>query len=121
MLKFVLLSNGISCAFFGALFLAMPIAITGFIGDPPVLLIQVLGAGLIINALLLFINGLKAQPPRKKVIAFAIGDGIWVLITAVLLIAGLWITTPQGMIASIAVAIFVGLCGFAQWRLAPKI
>lgn len=117
MLKTVLLLNALSCALFGIIFVAMPIAASNFIGNPPILLLQILGAGLVVNAVLLVVTALKKDPSRIKIITFAIGDGIWVLTTAILLLAGLWITTPQGILWSIGVAIFVGLCGLAQFRL----
>lgn len=120
MLRFVLLLNALSCAIFGGLFLKDANAASLFIGNPPILLMQFLGAGLLINALLLIINAIRKQPPRIKIITFAIGDGIWVFATFVLLIIGHWITTPHGISWAIGVAIFVGLCGIAQWRLAPK-
>ncbi|MEP4197297.1 MAG: hypothetical protein ABJL99_16875 [Aliishimia sp.] len=120
MLKQVLRANAASCAVFGALFLVVGPASARFIGSPPILLLQVLGAGLLLNAILLVLTSLKTQPDRFSVLFFALGDAIWVIATGALLLAGLWITTLLGVLCSVAVAMFVGGCGVLQWRLAPK-
>ncbi len=120
MLNLVLLGNAASCALFGALFLFDGADIAVFLGDPPVWLVRVIGAGLLANAVFLIVTGMRAEPPRRDVLSFAIGDAAWVLATIVLLGAQLWITTSLGMLWAIGVGLFVGLCGLAQWRLAPS-
>ncbi len=119
MLKPVLLANAVSCLGFGLVFLLFAQATAAFLGDPPPLLLRLLGAGLVINAGLLIHAALRARPRRIDVMFFAIGDFLWVLATAALLTLGLWVTTPTGIAAAIAVAVFVGLCGGLQWRFAP--
>lgn len=119
MLNLVLRANAVSCALFGALFALSGPASAAFIGTPPVLLLQILGAGLLIYAALLIWISLRAQKVRIIILIFALGDAIWVGATAVLIVAGLWITTPAGVLWAIGVAIFVGICGALQWKLAP--
>ena len=119
MLKLVLRANAASCALFGAFFAFTGPATAKFTGNSPVLLVQVLGAGLLINALMLVWKSLSADPDRLSILAFALGDAIWVVTTAVLLIAGLWITTPSGIIWAVGIATFVGACGAMQLMLAP--
>lgn len=119
MLKLVLKANAVSCALFGALFFFAGPAIAAFIGTPPVLLLQVLGLGLMVNAAALTWASLCTQPNRKLVLLFAIGDGIWVLATIVLVTTGLWISTTNGVLWAAGIAAFVGACGVLQWKLAP--
>jgi len=121
MLKAVLLGNALSCFLFGALFLFAAPDSVAFLGNPPLLLIQFLGAGLLINALFLTITALRKTTRRQDVLLFALGDAVWVLTTGGLLITGLWITTPTGIVWTLGVGLFVAICGLAQWRLAPKI
>jgi hypothetical protein len=119
MLKQVLRANAASCAFFGALFAFAGPATAEFTGNPPVLLLQILGTGLLINAMMLIWKSLSAHPDRSSILVFALGDAIWVVATAALLIAGLWITTPGGIYWALGIATFVGACGLLQWKLAP--
>lgn len=120
MLQHVLRANAASCALFGALFVFVGPATAEFVGTPPVLLLQFLGAGLLVNAAALVWTSMREQPDRLSVLAFALGDFIWVMATAVILIGGFWITTPSGIAWAICVAIFVGACGALQWKLAPR-
>ena len=66
MLKAVLILNALSCAIFGALFFLKSEEVANFIGTPPALFVQVLGAGLFINAILLIFTGLQSSPKRKR-------------------------------------------------------
>ncbi|GLQ35663.1 hypothetical protein GCM10007939_19460 [Amylibacter marinus] len=120
MLPYVLRANAASCALFGALFVIVGQASADFIGSPPVWMLQVLGGGLLINAAALTWTSTQAQPHRFSVLAFALGDLIWVLATAVILAGGFWITTPGGITWAVCVAVFVGVCGALQWMLAPR-
>ena len=119
MLKNTLRANAASCAFFGAIFLISAPATAGIIGNPPVLMLKILGAVLLANAALLIWTSTRRQPDRLIVLFFSLGDAVWVAATATLLVAGFWITTASGIVWSIAVAVFVGTCGILQWRHAP--
>jgi hypothetical protein len=120
MLKRVLRANAASCVLFGSLFAFAGPAAAKLVGSPPILLLQLLGAGLLINAAMLVWTSLRAQPDRVSILTFALGDAIWVVATALMLIAGLWITTASGVIWAVGVAVFVGACGALQWKLAPR-
>ncbi|MBL4756828.1 MAG: hypothetical protein JKY32_04050 [Rhizobiales bacterium] len=120
MLQQVLRANAASCALFGALFSVAAPAISIVIGDPPTLLLQFLGAGLLVNAALLFWASVLRHPNRAWILFFALGDAIWVAAILAFIGAGLWITTPSGIAWSLGVSAFVGACGVLQWRLAPK-
>ena len=120
MLRPVLVANAASCAVFGFVFIFFGSETSQFVGDPPLLLIQVLGAGLVANAGLLIAAAFQAQPSRGSIMMFVLGDAAWVIATAVLLLLGVWITTTPGVIWSTSIAAFVGMCGLLQWRWAPN-
>ena len=120
MLQHVLRANAVSCALFGALFAFVGPAIAEFVGTPPVLMLQVLGAGLLVNAAALAWTSMRVRPDRFSILTFALGDLMWVVATVVILIGGFWITTPSGIAWAVCIAVFVGVFGALQWRLAPK-
>lgn len=120
MLKAVLILNALSCAIFGALFFLKSEEVANFIGTPPALFVQVLGAGLFINAILLIFTGLQSAPKRKDVLFFSLGDAAWVAFTAILIIGNIWILNTEAIYWSLAVALFVGTFGLLQWMYAPK-
>ena len=95
-------------------------AVAGLVGNPPVWLVAVLGAGLIVNGLHILWASRAGRPARAEVFYFATGDALWVAGTAVLIAGGIWITTPAGVAWAIAVAAWVGICGLVQLRLAPE-
>lgn len=119
MLKHILRANAASCGLFGAIFVLAAPATANLIGDPPSLALQLLGIMLLGNAALLIWTSTLEQPNRETVLLFALGDLLWVAGTAVLLIAGYWITTTSGVAWSLSVAVLVGTFGFLQWKLAP--
>jgi len=119
MLKLILILNAISCILFGGLFLLESDEISKFIGSLPLFVLQVLGVGLLVNGLLLLLLAMKATPPRRDVILFALGDAVWVIVSMGLLITGVWITNADAFPWVIGVAVFVGFCGFMQWQLSP--
>ena len=120
MLKQILQANAAFCAILGAIFVFAGATAANFIGDPPVLLLQLLGVGSIAGAAMLFWTSTRSQPDRMIVLLISLGNALWVIATAVLLTAGLWITTTSGVVWSIGIAAFIGSCGALQWRLAPR-
>ena len=120
MLRPVLLLNSASCLLFGMIFVMAPAASASFIGDPPELIVRIIGYGLLVNGLHLASAFLRNIPPRWEVLYFVFGDAIWVLVTIFLVGSGIWINNPPGQISAIAVALFVGMCGWLQWKNAPK-
>ena len=120
MLKHILRANAASCALFGAIFVLAAPATAYLIGDPPFLVLQLLGIVLLGNAALLIWASTLEKPKREIVLFFALGDFLWVAGTAVLLVSGLWITTTSGLAWSLSVAALVGALGFLQWKLAPR-
>lgn len=115
-LKTILRLNAASCIAFAALFVMMPGAVAAFLGAPPApeVVIRVLGALLALNGAHLLHAAARTQPPGALVLYFSMGDFLWVLVTAGLISAGLWINTLAGIAAAIAVAAAVGALGLAQ-------
>jgi len=116
LLKTILRLNAASCIGFGTLFVAAPGVVAAFLGSPsaPEMVIWALGAVLILNGVHLLHTSILAQPPGLLVLYFSLGDFLWVLATAGLIAADLWITAPAGIAAAVAVAAAVGAMGFAQ-------
>jgi len=119
-LRFVLRLNGGSCVAFGLLFMLAPARVASFLAEqassaPPVV-IAVLGAGLLINGVALFLTARADSPRRSALWLFSIGDLLWVIATLVLIASGIWIERTWGIIASLLVALFVGSVGLLQWR-----
>jgi len=119
MLKTALIANAVSCSVFGLIFVFLAPETSKIIGSPDVLTLQIVGAGFIVNAGFLIASALQNQPSRNSILFYVLGDAAWVGLTAFLLIFGIWITTPAGVIWSICVAVLVGFLGWLQWRYAP--
>ena len=118
-MKTILVANALSCMLFGAIFVINGPAAAAFLGNPPVLLLQILGVGLLLNAAHLVLTARQKTPTRRTVLYFVFGDMLWVTATVLMLALGLFITTSAGVWTAIAVAAFVGACGLGQFRLAP--
>ncbi|MEM9059498.1 MAG: hypothetical protein AAGD13_03470 [Pseudomonadota bacterium] len=114
MLKKIMQLNALSCALFGGLFIVNGAGVAGFLGDPPVWLLQVLGALLLANAAHLILEARKPVPPRRAVLYFVAGDVAWVLATIVLLAGGIYVTTLKGAVAASGVAVMVGAFALGQ-------
>ena len=118
-LRLVLMLNGASCVLFGLLFLFASSSVAAFLADrtpAPAAIILVLGAGLLINGLALLFFARSKSPNRRAVRFFSLGDLLWVLATFVLIGTGIWIDRAPGILAALAVAVFVGTVGWLQWR-----
>lgn len=112
--------NAFSCLAFGVLFVSAPGVVAAALGTPPAWLVAALGAGLVGNGALLWLSVRDGRVPRRaEVLFFSMGDAAWVMATLALIITGVWIVTPGGRIAALAVAIMVGAFGLAQWRRLP--
>jgi hypothetical protein len=115
MLRLFLLANCATCAGFGALFVSLPIEVAAFLGTPPTLLISLIGAVLIVNALLLALTAWRFLDRRIFVAFFVLGDAGWVLLTLALLGLGIWIDGTAAILVAILVAGVVGALGYGQY------
>lgn len=115
-LKTILRLNAASCLGFGAVFLSLPGSVGAFLGAPPApaWLLAALGAALIVNGAHLILASRQALPPKALILYFSAGDFAWVLATLGLIASATWITRPEGLIAALLVAAFVGWVGVSQ-------
>jgi len=121
-LKKVLGANALSCLIFGVIFTVWSTSSVIFISGETSLgvLIRVVGILLILNGLHLISALVRKRLHKYEVLYFSAGDGLWVLGT-VLLIGMEWlITTPEGVISAILVAIMVGIFGLLQFKAAQS-
>jgi hypothetical protein len=115
----VLRMNAASCLIFGALFVIATDSVVRFVGNPPGIVLRIVGFGLLCNALCLLWSATRSAE-RTSLLFFAYGDGAWVAATVGLIATGTWITTGPGITASLSVAAFVGFVGLLQWRAARR-
>ncbi len=116
-LKPVMRANAISCVAFGVVFALQPTMVATFLGGAspaPKLYILILGILLILNGLHLLWASRDPLPQKKLILYFSIGDFIWVIASAVLMVSGVWITTTGGVLVASTVAVMVGLFGILQ-------
>lgn len=120
-LKTILRINAASCLLFGFIFTIWPQAVSQFLGAVPTALLFVLGVGLILNGLHLLGAAKRKAVLHLEIIWFSLGDLIWWLASLFLIAAGLWITTPFGIILTIIIGLFVAGLGIAQlWLVGLK-
>ena len=120
-LKRVLRLNATSCIAFGLLGLLVPARISTFLGDPPVLLIQIIGVVLIANGVHLTLAARRIAPRKWEVFYFSFGYLAWWLGSTFLIAANIWITTPVGAIVMFVIALGVAIMGVAQiWMMALR-
>lgn len=122
-LKNVLLANATSCIVFGILLVVYPQQTAYFLStEQPAANIYILaiGIGLVLNGLHLVATALKQNPSRSIILQFAIGDFIWVAITILLILTGTWVTSYDGILYSLAIALMVGIFGVLQIIKCPK-
>lgn len=120
-LKTILLANAASCILFGALFAIIPSFIATYVGTVPVLVVMIIGLLLIGNGFFLIFTAFKESPSFSDILTFSVGDFIWVAATLVFILSDTWITTQNGIIASLLIAIMVGFFGVMQLALRPKV
>ena len=117
----VLQLNGLNCLLFGALFVFIPDTVIPFLSTTAAApKIAVVGLGVFLNlyGLLLLWLSQQAEPKKSWVKLIAIGDFLWVLFTAGLIMAQRWVTELDGITAAGLVAIIVGWFGWLQWQYA---
>lgn len=116
-LKKIMRANATSCLAFGGLFALQPSLVANFLGGAspaPQSYILILGILLILNGLHLIWASRAPLPQKDLILYFSIGDYIWVIGSVGLIVSGMWITTPAGIMIASAVAVMVGLFGVLQ-------
>ena len=118
-LQNVMQLNAISCLGFAALFIFAPSLVSSFLGEVPTIAVQIIGGGLLLNAIHLVFASQRSNISLQTVIYFAAGDILWFMATLFVLASGAFITTSAGIYAALAVAIVVATIGLAQiWTFA---
>ena len=109
LLRYAVRSDAIITAAAGALCLADAQPLATFLGIQPPLALQILGAVLVLYGALLFYTAAQAQISRRIVIAAIVLDLIWVIDSAILLVAGWLPLTSAGMWTIGLIAVAVGV------------
>jgi hypothetical protein len=109
LLRYAVRGDAIITAAAGAICLADAQPMATFLGIQPPLALQILGAVLVLYGAFLFYTAAQPQISRPIVIAAIVLDLIWVLDSAILLVAGWLPLTSAGMwtIGLLAVAVVV--------------
>lgn len=116
-INLVLKLNALNCFAFGTLFVLLPEAVAAFLSatnPAPKLLLLLLGVGLNLYGLFLLWLASKEPVPVRHLLPVAIGDFLWVLGTALLIVMKLWIDSSNGITAAGLVALLVGWFGWLQ-------
>jgi hypothetical protein len=109
LLRYAVRGDAIITAIIGAISLADAQPLASFLGIQPPLALQSLGAALVLYGAFLLYTAAQSQISRRIVIAAITLDLIWVLDSAILLVAGWLPLTSAGMwtIGLIAVAVTI--------------
>jgi hypothetical protein len=109
--------NAASCVLFGSIFALLPVSVATFLGGglpAPQLLLIILGVALIVNGFHLLQASSIELPKKELVLYFSAGDFLWVIASLCLVFSKIWITTSQGVLATLLVALMVGYFGILQ-------
>lgn len=118
LLRVVLRLNAVSCIGFGVTFMLIPDKIPEFLGtlsdaSPWIFWIGVL---LLVNGIHLVLASLRRVLKPLEVLYFVVGDFLWVMGSFAVLGFTPWISSSPGQVATVAVALMVGILGYLQWR-----
>ncbi|GAA3921992.1 hypothetical protein [Litoribacillus peritrichatus] len=122
-LTYILYTNAFSCLCFGSLFSLWPQKSATFLSpETPAhtLVLTFTGIALLLNGIHLMATAMQKTPSRLVVRYFAVGDLAWVIATAIIIYLDQWITSAEGLIASLLVAAAVGVLGSSQWVLSYR-
>ena len=109
LLRYTLRADALLSIATGAICLADAQPLATFLGIQPPLALEILGAVLALYGAFLFYTAAQAQINRRIVLAAIVLDAIWVIDSAILLVAGWLPLTSAGMwtVGLIAVAVAV--------------
>lgn len=113
----VMRANAASCLMFGLVFVISPELAATFLGGtapPPSLVVLGLGILLIFNGLHLLWASTLQPPSNNLIYYFSAGDVLWVIASMSLVFAKIWITTTEGIIATVLVAGLVAAFAILQ-------
>ncbi len=113
-LKNTMILNAMSCIGFGFLFVIASNSVNAFIGNSQNWLTPIVGAVLVFNGFHLLFASKREKPLCLEVLYFIVGDMAWVICSIVLVVFGVIITTPYGVLLSLLIAAMVGTFGVLQ-------
>jgi hypothetical protein len=120
LLRYALRGDALFSIVTGAISLAAAQPLANLLGIQPALILSVLGAVLVLYGGFLLYTSAQAQINRRVVIAAIILDVLWVVDSAILLVAGWLPLTNTGMwtigLLAGGVVIFAELKFFGLWR-----
>lgn len=113
----VMRANAISCLLFGMIFLTIPIDVARFLdlhNPAPKFVMLALGVILMINGLDLIRVSRHSPPSKAQIWYFSLGDFVWTIMSLGLVFSKTWITTKDGIIVTLLVAVMVATFGILQ-------
>ena len=114
-LKTVLTLNASSCLIFGLIFAFAGNHVDAFIGNElSAWLTPAIGVVLVFNGLHLIFSSRRSKALCPEILYFVAGDIAWVIGTITLISLGLMITSIQGIVASLVIALMVGSFAILQ-------
>lgn len=106
--------NALTCIASGALLALLPVQVAAFLGSPPPLLLQLIGAGLVLHSVHLVLVSFRRSISAWEVYYFSAGDIAWFLASLTILAFLQVVSTPGGIGLVLAVAIAVMSIGLGQ-------
>ena len=122
-LQTVLRMNASTCIGFGVLFTVIPDSLARFLSatsPAPGYVLLILGLGLIAQGIHLIWTSFQIQPSKALILYFSMGDFIWTMASVLLILLGVWVNSPLGVLYTGLVALIVGLLGVMQIRAYKK-
>lgn len=107
-------ANAASCLLFAGVFMTMTNPVSAFLGSFPPQAVVALAAGLAINGIHICYAARRMVALRAEVVWFSLGDLVWWLATTILVSTGIWITSPQGQVGAMVVAMAAAALGVMQ-------
>jgi hypothetical protein len=114
-LSSVLYANAIFCSGSALSILLLPGLIASSLIDLPSVAFMVLGIGLLLFALDVFLTARKANPSQAKLFYILIADVSWVLLTPIVMVLFADRITGWGNIILVDIAVIVGALAAFEW------
>lgn len=114
-LNTVLYANAAFCSLSALVALVLPGFLAQYIIDLPIAVFIVLGIGLLVFALDVFLTAGKSAPSRGKILYIFCADVAWVVLTPVMMLLLADRITSLGNLLLIDIAIIVGAFAACEW------
>ena len=111
----ILYANASFCLASALLILLLPGLLAEFVIDLPVIVFRILGVGLLLFALDVFLTARKESPSRGKVLYIFAADLAWVVLTPVVLLTLPERITSLGNLLLVDIALIVAAFATIEW------